>query len=141
MKQVSLTPKQRAFLEALLVSQTIEEAVEKADISKSTAYKYMKENEEFKTELRQRKNNVLTHISTRLNQLGIDALNTLETIINDDTGKVTPASKVTASRAILEYMYRAKEVEDLEVRLEELESYLEHLKAQEEEQTQNERRI
>ena len=138
---MSLTPKQRAFLEALLVSQTIEEAVEKAGISKSTAYKYMKENKEFKTELRQRKGNVLTHISTRLNQLGMDALDTLEAIINDDTGKVTSASKVTASRSILEYMYRAKEVEDLEARLEELESYLETLKEQEEEQADNERRI
>ena len=124
---MALTPKQRAFLEALLVSQTIEEAVEKSGISKSTAYKYMKENDEFKAELRARKGHVLTHISTRLNQLGMDALETLGEIINDDTGKATPASKVTASRAVLEYMYRAKEMEDLEVRIEELEQYIRDL--------------
>lgn len=121
---MGLTPKQTDFLEALLVSRTIREAIEKTGISSSTAYKYLNENEEFQEVLRNRKNETLTHISTRLNNLGIEALNTLEELIHDETGEVTSASKVTASRVILEYMYRANESEELERRIDNIERLL-----------------
>lgn len=89
----------------------------------------MNENEEFKEEYRKRKNEILTHISTRLNQLGGKALNTLENVMEDE--KSTPASRVASARTVIEFMYKAKEIEGLELKLEELESILKSMEGNE----------
>lgn len=113
-----LKPKQQLFLEALLTARTVDEATKSAGISSSTAYVYLAD-ETFKAELAKRKDESLTHISTRLNHIGHEAVGKLQEVIQDTDA--THANHIQASKVVLEFMYRAKEIEDLQERLERME--------------------
>ena len=58
--RISLTQKQQDFLNAMLTSRTVEEATEKADITRNTAYRYLN-NDEWQKEYRQNAMNSQTH--------------------------------------------------------------------------------
>ena len=116
-----LKPKQQLFLEALLTARTVDEATKAVGISSSTAYVYLAD-DAFKAELAKRKDESLTHISTRLNHIGHEAVDKLQEVIQD-TG-ATHANHIQASKVVLEFMYRAKEIEDLQQRLDRLEGII-----------------
>lgn len=78
-----MTPKQIKFLSALIQCQTIKEAYEKVGISHTTAYRWMNENEEFKTALRKRKTDLLNDVSISMQMGFSDAVNELLQIIRN----------------------------------------------------------
>lgn len=115
---ISLSQKQRAFLNAMLVSKTVEEATEKAGIHRDTSYKYLN-NDEWNEEYRKQRMALTDGLTNQLQQLGTQAIQTLEENLNDP--EATPASKNTTAKTILDYIYSNHDREQIVERIEELE--------------------
>ena len=116
--KISLTQKQQDFLDAMLTSRTVEEATEKADITRNTAYRYLN-NDDWKKEYREQRNALTDGLTNQLQQLGTQAIQTLEENLNDP--EATPASKNTTAKTILDYIYSNYDREQIVERLEEIE--------------------
>ena len=119
--KISLTQKQQDFLNAMLTSKTVEEATEKADITRNTAYRYLN-NDEWQKEYRQKRNELTDTLTSHLLQLGTQAIETLENNMTDPDA--TPASKNTTAKTILDYIYSNYDREQIVERLEEIERAL-----------------
>ncbi|MCI5648621.1 MAG: hypothetical protein MR332_04190 [Fusicatenibacter sp.] len=79
-----MTPKQVKFLSELFKSSSVAEAIKNSGVAESTAYRWMRENEEFKRELQKRKTQALDEVSTQM-QVGFsDAVQELLEIIRND---------------------------------------------------------
>ena len=120
--KISLTQKQQDFLNAMLTSRTVEEASEKADITRNTAYRYLN-NDEWQKEYRQKRNELTDTLTSHLLQLGTQAIETLENNMTDPDA--TPATKNTTAKTILDYIYSNHDREQIIERLEEIERVLE----------------
>ena len=116
--KISLTQKQQDFLNAMLTSRTVEEASEKADITRNTAYRYLN-NDEWQKEYRQKRNELTDTLTSHLLQLGTQAIETLENNMTDPDA--TPATKNTTAKTILDYIYSNHDREQIIERLEEIE--------------------
>jgi hypothetical protein len=113
-----LTAKQTKTIEALLVCRSIEATAKKANISRSTLYRWLKD-ETFQSEFRKAKFCLLSSAITALQRASTTAVNVLCEVMNS---KETPAStRVNASRIVLEQAIRCTELEDLEKRIADLE--------------------
>ncbi len=75
-----LTTKQNKTIEALLLTNTIDRAAKRANVSESSIYRWMKQ-ESFQTALRAARRDILAHTTTRLQQMSVRALDTLETVM------------------------------------------------------------
>ena len=117
MRKISLTQKQQAFLNAMLTSKTTDEAIEKAGIHRSTAYKYLND-DDWKKEYREQRNALTDGLTNQLQQLGTQAIQTLEENLNDP--EATPASKNTTAKTILDYIYSNYDREQIVEELEEI---------------------
>ena len=120
--RISLTQKQNDFLNAMLTSRTVEEATEKADITRNTAYRYLN-NDEWQKEYRQKRNELTDTLTSHLLQLGTQAIETLENNMTDPDA--TPATKNTTAKTILDYIYSNYDREQIVERLEEIERVIE----------------
>ena len=93
-----MTPKQVKFLTELFRCSSVAEAIKNSDVAESTAYRWMRENEEFKRELQKRKTQALDEVSTQM-QVGFsDAVRELLDIIRDD--HVTAQVKINAIEGV-----------------------------------------
>ena len=102
----------------MITEPTIKAAADKIGITPRTLYKWLKM-PEFRSAYMQAKREAVSVAITRLQQAATEAVEALRAIMND-TSK--PASaRVSAARSILELAIKAIEIEDLEVRIEELE--------------------
>lgn len=119
--KISLTQKQQDFLNAMLTSRTVEEATEKADITRNTAYRYLN-NDEWQKEYRQKRNELTDTLTSHLLQLGTQAIETLENNMTDPDA--TPATKNTTAKTILDYIYSNYDREQIIERIEEIERAL-----------------
>lgn len=115
----ALTQRQNNFLKALLTTSTVEEASQQANITRKTAYKYLNDLD-FKEAYRDARRDAMQQVTTTLQVTSVKAVQTLARVL-DDT-EATPSAKVQASRSVLEFAYRAIELDDITARLEELES-------------------
>lgn len=110
--------KQRAFLEAMLQCPTITEASKMADISRDTAYKYLKD-EAFKKELSKRQGE---HISGTVrflqSKLNACAETLAEIVENPET---PPQIKINACNAIFQNCKAMTDTAEIIERLEEIE--------------------
>lgn len=113
-----LNQRQDKFLKALLETSSIEHACEKANIAKTTAYRYLKD-ETFMKEYRSIRRELMQDVTAKLQKSSIDAVNTLNEVMLDDTA--TPSSRVQAAKNVLDVAYRSIEIDDTQERLEELE--------------------
>jgi transposase-like protein len=117
--------KQDIAILALLTEKTMKEAAEKAGISEATLWRWMQE-DQFKEKYQEAKSQAVAHVTARLRQsmtVAVDAL--MEMAEN----KKTPAmARATACRTLLEFGFKAHEIENLQQRFEQLE---EHFKSQE----------
>ena len=119
--KISLTQKQQDFLNAMLTSRTVEEATEKTDITRNTAYRYLN-NDEWQKEYRQKRNELTDTLTSHLLQLGTQAIETLESNLTDPDA--TPAPKNTTATTLLDYIYSNYDREQIVERLEEVERAL-----------------
>ena len=89
-----MTIKQIKFLSELFTSSSIDEAIRNTKISSATAYKWMREDTEFKKELQNRKTQALDEVSTQM-QIGFsEAVQELLDIIRNN--KVSAQVKINA---------------------------------------------
>ena len=64
-----LTTKQKKTIEALLLTNTIDRAAKRANVSEASIYRWMKQ-ESFQTALRAARRDILAHTTTRLRKVG-----------------------------------------------------------------------
>lgn len=113
-----LKPKQETFMLALVTEPTITKAYQKANISNSTAYKWLSD-ETFKKALMEFRREYMKQTTAKLQANSLGAIDTLVSIMEDD--KQPANARVQSSRTILEYAYKGIELEDIQERLERLE--------------------
>ncbi len=119
MSSASTETKKRNFLEALLTSDSIKAACQKAHISRATATRYQND-PDFKAEYQklQRKSMELT--SNKLRTLASKAVATLSDVMDD--AAATPTEKTRAAKIILDSAFHVQETQDIINRLDNLES-------------------
>lgn len=108
--------KQEQVIAALLSCRTIAEAADQAGVGERSIYRYLNE-PGFQEAFRAARRRVLSRTTARLQQAAEDAVATLTAMLHEG-----PAySRVSAARSILEWSFRAMEIEDVVARLEALE--------------------
>lgn len=118
---MNLNQNQRAFLNAMISSQTIEEAARKAGIAKSTGYKYLNDGD-FNKALRNERRKITDTLTNQLLDLGTQAIKTLKENLHDPDA--TPATKNASVKIILEYIYKSYEQEQIKDEIEEIKRLL-----------------
>ena len=119
-----MTTKQMKFISELFQCTTITEAIKKTGISTATAYRWMREDDEFKKELQKRKSQALDEVSTQM-QVGFsDAVQELLEIIRND--KVSAQVKINAidclfrnARPIIEEVDILNRLQTMEAKIQE----------------------
>ena len=113
-----LSRKKEQAIIALLEAPTVKEAAEMVKINPATLYKWMAL-PEFEEAYRKARHRAMGEAIARLQQASSEAVDTLRDVMSDQ--EATPASRVTAARAVLELGMRGTEIEVIEVRLQQLE--------------------
>lgn len=119
-----MTTRQIKFLSALFSCSSIGEAIKEAGISESTAYRWMREDTNFKKELQKRKTQALEEVSTKMQITFSEAVQELSDIIKDDS--VSPQVRINAidclfrnARPIIEEVDILTRVQEVEARIQE----------------------
>lgn len=118
-----LNQRQERFLKALLETPSLEQACKVADIAKNTGYKYLKD-DTFMKEYRAIRRELMQQVTVKLQKSSEDAVHTLNEIMVDTDA--TPSSRVQAAKNILDIAYRSLELDDIQERVDYLESRLNH---------------
>jgi propanediol dehydratase large subunit len=118
-----MTPKQTKFLCELFRTSTIKEACASANISETTAYRWMREDKEFKKELQKRKTHALEEVSTQMQLSFSESVNELLKIIRDE--RVSAQVKINAIDCLFRNAKPIIEEVDILNRLQEIEDNLE----------------
>ena len=113
-----LSRKKEQAIIALLEAPTVKEAAELVKINPATLYKWMAL-PEFEEAYREARHRAMGEAIARLQQASSEAVDTLRDVMGDQ--EATPASRVTAARAVLELGLRATELELVDERLARLE--------------------
>ena len=95
----ALEPGQTAFVQALLTARTVEEAAERAEVSRRTGHRWLAE-PAVQTVLRRTQDELLQHVARKLVAGATEAADTLRAIHSDP--KTPPAVRVSAARICLE---------------------------------------
>lgn len=112
-----LAENQLAALDALLDGSTVTFAAECAGVSPRTVHRWLQE-PEFQTERRNRRRAVLLHYITDLQPAIRESVATLRAVLADTEA---PASaRVSAARAIFQYALESMEIDDLNVKMAEI---------------------
>jgi transposase len=118
----NLNGKKARALEALLSGKSVEEAAQLAGVSRTTLFRWLREDERFRDEYRRAGSQLMEGALRRLQQLCGVAVKTLAEVMGER--EATAASRVTAARATLELTLKIEEHRSLVNRLERLETSL-----------------
>jgi hypothetical protein len=118
----NLNGKKARALEALLSSKSVEEAAQQARVSRTTLFRWLREDERFQGEYRRAGSQLMEEALRRLQQLCSEAVETLAEVMANR--EATAASRVTAARATLELTLKIEEHRSLVNRVELLETRL-----------------
>ena len=116
-----LSPRKRAFVEALLLGKTQAEAGQAVGVSDRQARRYMFD-PTVRATLRAAQDDALAQVTRRAVAVMTDALDKLAEIMRD--GNVAPSARVAAARAILENGLRFHDAVTLAERVATLEDYI-----------------
>lgn len=117
--EAELTGRQEVLIAALLSEPTQEAAALKADVPRSTMYRWLREGS-FQERYRAAQKHLFSHAMGRLQNTAGDALDTLREVMTDTTNPA--AARVTAARTVLDFARQHIETAELEERLAALES-------------------
>ena len=118
---VELEPAQERAIVALLSEPTLRAAASSAGISESTQWRWLRD-PAFRVAYRRARQEVLERATARLAALVGVAVEALSEIVADRA--VSPHVRVSAASRIVEFALKAAEIEDVQARLEKLESAL-----------------
>lgn len=104
---------------ALLESRTLDQALEKIGVSKTTLFRWFAD-PQFLDLYRRARGRLVTATIGRLQTLGAKACSALESVLDD--ADAAPQTKVSAARSVLEMIFRSHEIDNLEHRIEALEA-------------------
>lgn len=110
--------KKEELLTALLTESTVEKAALKAGIAKSTAFKYLKDND-FKERLLDKKREVMAQVTNQLQRQALEAVKVLSDIMTDE--KAPEYARISAAKSVLDNAYKGLDLEDIQVRLSKIE--------------------
>jgi len=116
-----LTPIQERAIVALLSNANTRIAAKAVGVDEATLWRWLQDKEFHAAYMTIRRESVSLSIA-RLQQSTMEAVNTLKAIAKDK--KAPASSRVMAAKAIIEYSIKAVEIEDLAVRLAEVEATL-----------------
>lgn len=116
--QAQLTPRQITALPCFATNTSIESSCEAADISRETYYKWLK-NPLFKSELDRLRNEIVSDAVNQLKATTTKAAMTLSLLLERDDN---PSVQRAAANDILNHVGKFKELEELQERIEKLES-------------------
>lgn len=119
MSSTSTETKKRNFLEALLISDSIKAACQKAHISRATATRYQND-PDFKAEYQKMQQKSMELTSNKIRNLATKAVATLSNVMDDDAA--TPTEKTRAAKIILDSAFHVQDTQDIINRLDKLES-------------------
>lgn len=103
-----LTARQRNAITALLTASTIGEAARMAGIGETTLYRWMREDAEFVAEYQRQADRILDANIAAIQQATGVAVAVLKKVLTDsEAGNM---AKLTAARHVLEYAYRARDI-------------------------------
>lgn len=125
MKQ--LTRKQQSLIINMLSSASVDDACRASAVSRSTAYRWMKDSPEFRSEWADAKTQAFSEAISVLARASTTFANVLESIATDPTAPMT--ARVSACRAGLEWSTRGIETEAIAADARELAQELRQLKA------------
>ncbi|HML75431.1 MAG TPA: helix-turn-helix domain-containing protein [Anaerohalosphaeraceae bacterium] len=117
----SISPKQEQAILALLDSKSIREAARKAQVSERQLFRWIKE-PVFDAAYRKARAKIFETSVSRLQAVSTKAIDTLEKVL--DSKKAHPSTKVSAARCVLENVRKAVELDELSVKLENIERAL-----------------
>ena len=113
-----LTRKQQSLIINLLSSESVEEACKSSGVSKSSFYRWLKTDSNFRREFSDAKAATFSEAISRLAQTSSTIAKVLEEIATNSSMPAT--ARVSACRAILEWSNRSLETESLAVDAREL---------------------
>lgn len=117
MKIAELKPKQEQLLMAMLSEPSFEEAVRKAGISRTTAFRYKKD-PIFMDEFRKLKKEM---IETTTAKLQLASNTAVESLFEVSQSSKSDLARVQASKTILDFAYKGYELEDISERIRRIE--------------------
>lgn len=123
----TLPAKQELALRAVISHPTLKEAGLAAGVSEATLWRYMQD-AEFSRRLREARREAMSHAVLRLQSAAGDAVRTLVSVMND--AGAGPWPRLTAARTVLDMAMRARQADDLQERIDQLEQFI--LRRQEE---------
>ncbi len=104
---------------ALLESRTLDQALQRIGVSKTTLFRWFAD-PAFLDLYRRARGRLVTATIGRLQSLGAKACSALEAVLDDEDA--APQTKVSAARSVLEMIFRSHEIDNLEHRIEALET-------------------
>ncbi|WP_257349060.1 hypothetical protein [Pseudalkalibacillus decolorationis] len=116
-----LSRKQEIAVMALLTEPTIKQAAEKVQVNEATLYRWL-QLEGFQDMYKNAKRQAVEQATARLQQSSTLAVNTLNDVMSNP--KAAAMARVTAAKTVLEFAYKAYELDELQERVEALEESL-----------------
>jgi len=116
-----LSAKQQRALDTLLVGGTDQQAAEAADVSRGTVQKWRTRTPEFMEALATARSELFKRSGARLHAASTLAVKALEDVVKE---RANATARISAARTILEFSLRARGVEEVEDRIEELEKWM-----------------
>ena len=115
----NLTSNQEKAVAALLSEPSVAAAAAKAGIGERTLFRWL-DDPAFADAYRQARREAVSQAVARLQPMSTHAVTVLAMVMADT--RVSPSTRVTAAKSVLEFAIRAVELEDLEGRLSALEA-------------------
>lgn len=120
-RRARLTAKKQRTILALLTESTIQRAAEVSGVNPATVWRWQKD-PAFRKALREARHQAVSGAIARLQQASTEAVDILRELM---TGRrIRPGTRLQAVRTTLEFAVRGIEIEQLEAKLDELETRL-----------------
>jgi AcrR family transcriptional regulator len=116
-----LTQRKERALEAVLSHLTLKEAARAAGVSEPTLWRYMRD-ETFTRRLREARAASVTYTSGRLQGASAEAVKILQHLMRREDAPLQP--RIAAARAVLEFSFRARVVDELQAEVDRLKEVL-----------------
>ncbi|GEK35449.1 hypothetical protein [Kurthia sibirica] len=117
--------REQKAIEALIMFPTIKEAAAHSQLSESTLYRYLN-NDDFKESYRNAKKEIMRGVSNSIQMASMIAIRTLIDVMENP--KANAMARVTASSKMLELAYQSHRDEDVYAELEDLKEMVEAIK-------------
>ena len=115
--ETSITPRQDKAITALLSAPTVERAAETAGVGRSTLHRWLIQ-AEFREELTRRRDAIVDAAMDTFKVYVCRAVDTLAKLLDSENEKL----RRLAAKDILEYVFRVRELQDIERRVTKLEA-------------------